>query len=673
MAFILSDSHPLGKVKHYFVRREYQGRGLQHFHCMIWVEGAPIIGKFTDDEIANFISKYISCTIPEKTAFPTLFKKVITYQKHKHSKYCQRFKQSKDKKKKFSVCRFGFGRKITPNFILHSVAESILGRRKLRKTRLYDLPRTTEEANINDYNPACLLAWCGNMDIQFIGEASEVLQQYILKYALKSEKSNTGDFREFLQNRSAASNLWSLGMQALSNRECGALEAADTLLQLPLFETDRQTVIRWVDVSMNRARKVKTKQQLDNMHDDADNIFCPNWVDVYYPQRPEEIKNICLYDFVRWYDLINNKPKSETVQYFIYGERYLRLRQHPYLINHYKYNVKKEPESYYHSLLLLFKPWKNHGELMYGMDTYRDAFLSCADELEHMHKYHENLQQIVRAREEVEKEVANLIENEENSININRNENENEHEIVGFEVQIGNELEEIDTRVQKLNDMPIEDQINQLNIDQKRIFDEVVRYVTRYCTEWDAAAKANASNLKDPRLIPNNVMRKFVSGVGGTGKSFLINILRRHIPNLTKKKVVVAAPTGIAALNVNGLTLHRLLQLPIEHEGKCKYRPLSNDKLANIRYDLKDVALLIIDEISMVSNICFACCNIRLCEIFNTIQEEDGYFGKINILLFGDLLQLQPVGEASFAGIPTAIRIIWFISSRKFVDKIILL
>uniref|UniRef100_A0A6P7H648 Uncharacterized protein LOC114346647 n=1 Tax=Diabrotica virgifera virgifera TaxID=50390 RepID=A0A6P7H648_DIAVI len=54
----------------------------------------------------------------------------------------------------------------------------------------------------------------------------------------------------------------------------------------------------------------------------------------------------------------------------------------------------------------------------------------------------------------------------------------------------------------------------------------------------------------------------------------------------------------------------------------------------------------------MVSNICFSCCNIRLCEIFNTIQEEDGYFGKINILLFGDLLQLQPVGEASFADIP---------------------
>ena len=38
------DINPIGKVTHYFCQREYQGRGLQHFHFAIWIEGAPILG-----------------------------------------------------------------------------------------------------------------------------------------------------------------------------------------------------------------------------------------------------------------------------------------------------------------------------------------------------------------------------------------------------------------------------------------------------------------------------------------------------------------------------------------------------------------------------------------------------------------------------------------------------
>lgn len=110
MAFLLSDSHPLGVIVHFFWRREYQSRGLQHFHIMLWVKNAPIIGKPNDAEIADFITKYISCVIPDKNNFPTLYQRVTKYQSHCHNSYCQRRKKTNKKGSSVSVCRFGFGR-----------------------------------------------------------------------------------------------------------------------------------------------------------------------------------------------------------------------------------------------------------------------------------------------------------------------------------------------------------------------------------------------------------------------------------------------------------------------------------------------------------------------------------------------------------------------------------
>ena len=74
----------------------------------------------------------------------------------------------------------------------------------------------------------------------------------------------------------------------------------------------------------------------------------------------------------------------------------------------------------------------------------------------------------------------------------------------------------------------------------------------------------------------------FVSGVGGTGKSFLIETIRSQVKEIRKDHVgdettcAIAAPTGLAAYNVGEMTVHCLFQLPIEHEGKTAgYWPLS--------------------------------------------------------------------------------------------------
>ena len=64
------------------------------------------------------------------------------------------------------VCRFAFPRVVKDTFILRTEVQAIAGRKALRaNSRLYDLPRQQTGTMINDYNPAFLLAWEGNMDI----------------------------------------------------------------------------------------------------------------------------------------------------------------------------------------------------------------------------------------------------------------------------------------------------------------------------------------------------------------------------------------------------------------------------------------------------------------------------------------------------------------------------
>ena len=108
----------------------------------------------------------------------------------------------------------------------------------------------------------------------------------------------------------------------------------------------------------------------------------------------------------------------------------------------------------------------------------------------------------------------------------------------------------------------------------------------------------------------------------------------------------MAAPTGLAAFNVGGLTIHRLFQLPVEHEGQMAgYWSLHKNSHKVMKTKLCHVKLIIIDEISMVSSLNLAYIHLRLDELFG----GDEWFGSRNMLFVGDILQLQPVsGSAVF-------------------------
>lgn len=615
--FICSADHPIGEVIHYFWRLEYQTRGIQHMHCMIWIKDAPVLGKSPDEEVVTFIQKYVTCAIPDENVSPTLYETVTSDQNHKHNSYCMRTKKTETNI--YRKCRFDFPRTVTKNFVLRDVVTSIVGRRNLRsKSRLYDLPRKKSERFINDYNPAIKLAWEGNMDIQFVGEKSEFLNSYLTKYTTKSEKCNI-DFGMIDSNKPLASKLWNFAMFCLNNRECGALEAADTLLGNPLYGTDSDTIVKWIDVNEVRNRKVKTFKEIKALDEDSTNIYCPSLIDDHYPNRPEELESLNLYDFARFWEIAKQMPKSDEIEcYKLASGLFLKKRKKCYLINHYRFNVKTEPEKYFYSLLLLFKPWRDLSELKGTYETCTDAFKNSESALTKAMKYHERLEEIQKAFED----VAELIEKRENNLKRAVDGDKSDDD------ELDCNLIEADGVMKDLEDfgkidVPINlsQMMSQLNEDQKRVFDSVCQVLQN----------------------KNQILRLFVSGEGGTGKSFLIETIKHWIRINLKKTTAISAPTGIAAFNIDGLTIHRMFQLPITHESTPKYMQLSDMVLKTLRDKLKNVELFIIDEVSMISNVTLMFINLRLCEIFDTTDTNDGFFGRKHILLFGDLLQLPPV------------------------------
>lgn len=129
----------------------------------------------------------------------------------------------------------------------------------------------------------------------------------------------------------------------------------------------------------------------------------------------------------------------------------------------------------------------------------------------------------------------------------------------------------------------------------------------------------------------------FLTGKAGTGKTTFLRRLCRE----SSKRIVVAAPTGIAAINAGGITLHSLFQLPFGvfvpgmTVGDRRHDRFSRAKLRLIRA----MDLLVIDEISMVR----ADMLDAVDEALRRHRDHDRPFGGVQLLLIGDLGQLSPV------------------------------
>lgn len=152
------------------------------------------------------------------------------------------------------------------------------------------------------------------------------------------------------------------------------------------------------------------------------------------------------------------------------------------------------------------------------------------------------------------------------------------------------------------------------------------------------------------RFINQTNKSIFLTGKAGTGKTTLLH----EIIRTTHKNVVVVAPTGIAALNAGGVTIHSMFQLPfagfipeerapqfsdfVKFESKSTLR--RHFKMSGLKKSvIRNMELLVIDEVSMLRADLLDAIEFML----QSVRQNNRPFGGVQVLFIGDLLQLPPV------------------------------
>lgn len=139
------------------------------------------------------------------------------------------------------------------------------------------------------------------------------------------------------------------------------------------------------------------------------------------------------------------------------------------------------------------------------------------------------------------------------------------------------------------------------------------------------------------KIIETTDTHLFLTGRAGTGKTTFLRRLRKDLP----KRMVVLAPTGIAAINAEGVTIHSFFQLPFApyvpgaNFTEKRFYSMTNQKIKLIQ----SVDLLVIDEISMVRADLLDAVDNAL----RKYRHDSRPFGGVQLLLIGDLQQLAPV------------------------------
>lgn len=156
---------PLGVVKDYFWRVEYQSRGMPHIHMALWIEGAPRLGLDDVETVKEFLKDKITCKMPDADSEPLLHAAVNKYQRHRCNAYCMKPRNVRGRF--ITRCRFGFPRREMEEMQINDPAKTTAARnRGMTSSRLVELPRN----DINDYNEILLLLWNGNMWVKAQGQ-----------------------------------------------------------------------------------------------------------------------------------------------------------------------------------------------------------------------------------------------------------------------------------------------------------------------------------------------------------------------------------------------------------------------------------------------------------------------------------------------------------------------
>ena len=549
------------------------------------------------------------------------------------------------------------------------------------------LQRKLLEMNINNYNPAVLRAWRANMDIQFILDAYACVM-YVTSYMMKSERAMGELLKQVVKETRGddiRTQLRKLGTTFLNHREVSAQETAFRLLSMPLKRQSRKVVFINTDPKNERATMTKPMSAINSLEDDDEDLYQTSLID-RYAARPDSLENMCLAEFAANYTAVSytcgnddgsehtpnamdepdNEPDPRNIIHLKNGTGKMHKRKQEAIIRFHKYNVEKESEKYYRAKLMLYISWRDEDvDIIGDKASFYERYTEMLEEVVNMEEHYshnahtlEQAQQALLLAGPPEHAWANVAPNAEHNrlqeeqegnideTNMDNNDLEENADLLNQERQSGVVLR-YETQVDP-NLMSNEEyckRMRNLNDRQRRI----VLTHTQWCKSLIQASKQGKPAPKPYHL--------YISGSGGVGKSHVISLLRhitikylRYLPHVTPNDLLclTCAPTGTAAFNINGMTIHSAFLIPITMRT---YQNLSTDTLNTLRNQLQHLKVVIIDEISTVSSTLLYYIHRRLQEI-KGCQNNQSTFGDVTVIAVGDFYQLKPVKNSFVFELP---------------------
>jgi hypothetical protein len=549
--------------------------------------------------------------------------------------------------------------------------EYIAAVRSSIKTETIFLKRELAEIRVNNYNEPSLRAWRANMDIQFITDIYQCAM-YVVSYVSKAHRG----ISEVLLNATKEAKDGNFTLKETfrhiansftNSVEISAQEAVYILLGMPMRHCSRKVQFINTSPPEDRVRLLKPMNVIQQLEDDDEDVITSNMI-TRYAGRPKALEDVCLADWAAYYDGCKDDWPTERVGKRLAADgfpdeqlspednedapckeeitqasyRNPARRKIPRIIRPVWFSWKTEKEKAYRELLMLFLPWRDEEkELLRSFDSFEEHFRNVRNTIESKlavySPHHAIFQDVLDSIQNISvdddlmfqfapNDQQNNIDDQTALDEASTYEDPPEPYDIGQDMGITVNLirEEELVRNRETSDDNFRGMVRRLNKEQREIFDHILNAV---------------KTSREQQCI-------FVTGGAGVGKTFFIHTLYQallkfydHLPgaDFNTMKVLLTAPTGKAAYNIRGNTIHSTLAL--SGRGGPHVKDLTFDTLARLRNKLGDIKFLIIDEISMVGTKMLNLVNDRL----QQLQKSNRPFGGVHVLAVGDLYQLQPV------------------------------
>ncbi|XP_028418500.1 uncharacterized protein LOC114543885 [Dendronephthya gigantea] len=671
---LMSELAPLGKIKDWFYRVEYQQRGSPHIHMLIWLENAPVFGVDKDEDVVAYIDSIITCSKPEDDT--ELLDLILYPLDGDISSTVAKASKELWKEIKTKLNDFKEGKDITFDELVQELGVSerqyILAIRSSLNTPTIFLKRSPNELRINNYNPVCLRAWRANMDIQYVLDVY-ACAMYIVSYISKGQKGMSELLRKACAeakegNTNIKQQVRDIGNKFLNSVEICAQEAVYIVLQLPMRKSSRSVIFINTSPPSERVELLKPLSEIEKMSDESEEIQSGGLLKRYV-ERPDCLQNVTLADWAAWYDSSGqktyrktNKPDVDNLplenndednddELLINDDNLhvvktpenmkIRKRSRARVIRSVWFNKETQPEKHYRELIMLFTPWRNEQtDLMGNYSCFEEHYLARNEEIsKQMEQYavcSEDLNEIGHHLDECDDDAFDTIA----PVTQDVERHDQDEGCVDTHPDLNETFDHLAENLGIPSSLPNNEPLI-LNEMQDNEYRTLVQLLNKKQREFFYHALHLIKTSDKPFYA-------FLSGSGGVGKFHLIKSIyqaalkyynSRAGDDFHRVHILLLAPTGKAAYLIKGNTIHSALRIPASQSLK-NYKPLDSGRLNTMRCELSSLKLILLDEISMVGNNMFT---IQLNNRLKDLKGSKEDFGGVSIITIGDLFQLKPV------------------------------